>query len=179
MSQNIIPVYAENNVPEPYTEDEFPSFLYDLRRAEIITLGSMPFITLGTSLGYSFGKYAYHGFDSDYFSNPFAKTTESAYSADEQVGIILTSLGISLGIGITDFIVQTVKRNSKAKKIKNNDNSPIKITPISEDPDAIKISLPNEESLENKTDIPLENDSENTKIIKSTGRQLDVVVSEE
>ena len=168
---SLVPVYSENNV--------FPSFLYDLRRAEIITLGSMPFITLGTSLGYSFGKYAYHGFDSAYFSNPFAKTTESAYSADEQVGIILTSLGISLGIGITDFIVQTVKRNSKAKKIKNNNNSPIKITPISEDPDAVKISLPNEENLENKTEIPVENELENTKTIKSSGRQLNVVSSEE
>ena len=176
---SLVPVYSENNVPEPYTEDEFQSFLYDLRRAEIITLGSMPFITLGTSLGYSFGKYAYHGFDSAYFSNPFAKTTESAYSADEQVGIILTSLGISLGIGITDFIVQTVKRNSKAKKIKNNNNSPIKITPISEDPDAVKISLPNEENLENKTEIPVENELENTKTIKSSGRQLNVVSSEE
>ena len=176
---SLVPVYSENNVPEPYTEDEFPSFLYDLRRAEIITLGSMPFITLGTSLGYSFGKYAYHGFDSAYFSNPFAKTTESAYSADEQVGIILTSLGISLGIGITDFIVQTVKRNSKAKKIKNNNNSPIKITPISEDPDAVKISLSNEENLENKTEIPVENELENTKTIKSSGRQLNVVSSEE
>ena len=71
--QSNIPVYSQNHTPELYTEDEFPAFMYDLRRAEIITLGSMPFITLGTSLGYSFGKYAYHGFDANYFSNPFAK----------------------------------------------------------------------------------------------------------
>jgi hypothetical protein len=43
----------------------------------------------------------------------------------------------------------------------------------------VKISLPNEENLENKTEIPVENELENTKTIKSSGRQLNVVSSEE
>lgn len=186
--QSNIPVYSQNHTPEPYTEDEFPAFMYDLRRAEIITLGSMPFITLGTSLGYSFGKYAYHGFDANYFSNPFAKTEEAMYSPDEQVGIILTSLGISLGIGITDFIVQSIKRNEKQKKLKNNNNSPIKITPISEDPDAVKVTLPNQAELneiENKIEddnLIIENQQEDVieqKSVKNQKRLIDVVSEEE
>ena len=43
----------------------------------------------------------------------------------------------------------------------------------------MKIALPNEELLKNKTEIPLENDLENTKTIKSSGRQLNVVSPEE
>lgn len=182
--QSNIPVYSQNHTPEPYTEDEFPAFMYDLRRAEIITLGAMPFITLGTSLGYSFGKYAYHGFDSNYFSNPFAKTEENMYTPDEQVGIILTSLGISLGIGITDLIVQSIKRSSKQKKIKNDNNSPIKITSISEDPDAVKVVLPNQKEINDFLDdnLIIENQEEDIikeKNVKNQKRQIDVVSVEE
>ena len=38
--------------PAPYEKEEFPDFLHDLRRFEIITLGSLPFVTLDTSLAY-------------------------------------------------------------------------------------------------------------------------------
>lgn len=134
------PVFSET--PEPYQKDEFPGILHDIRRAEIITLGSMPFITFSATLGYSFGKYASHNFDSSYFVNPFSSTDENSFSTDEQIGILLTSLGISAGIGLTDFIVHTIKRNNRQKKLKKQKNTEIQITPIREDPDAIKINPP-------------------------------------
>ena len=124
---------AESKTPEPYSDNEFPGFLHDLRRAEIITLGAMPFITFNATLGYSLGKFAFNNFDSQYFVNPFAQSSDSSFSTDEQIGIILTSLGISLCIGITDFIVNSVKRSNAKKKI-NNPNNPIK-----NDPDAIQL----------------------------------------
>lgn len=138
-SQNLI--FSESKTPEPYAEDEFPGFLDDLRRAEVITLGAMPFVTFNATLGYSFGKFAFNNFDPSYFVNPFAQSSESSFSTDEQIGLILTSLGISLCIGITDLIVNSVKRNN-AKKIKTNDKSPIKINPIENDENAIKIQQP-------------------------------------
>lgn len=128
---------------EPYSHDEFPEVLHDIRRAEIITLGAMPFITFNVTLGYSFGKYACHGFDYDYFVNPFSTTDNSAFSTDEQIGIILTSLGISAGIGITDFIVHTVKRSKQQKKLKKQ-KTDVHITPVQEDADAVKIEPPGE-----------------------------------
>ena len=129
---------AESKTPEPYSDNEFPGFLHDLRRAEIITLGAMPFITFNATLGYSLGKFAFNNFDSQYFVNPFAQSSDSSFSTDEQIGIILTSLGISLCIGITDFIVNSVKRSNAKKKI-NNPNNPVKINPIKNDPDATKL----------------------------------------
>ncbi len=134
---------ADSKTPEPYKDEEFPGFLHDLRRAEIITLGAMPFITFNATLGYSFGKFAYHGFDSSYFVNPFAQSSDSSFSTEEQVGIILGSLGVSLCIGITDLIVNSVKRNN-AKKKKLDQNAPIKINPIENDENAVKIDLPPE-----------------------------------
>ena len=129
---------AASKTPEPYSDNEFPGFLHDLRRAEIITLGAMPFITFNATLGYSLSKFAFNNFDLQYFVNPFAQSSDSSFSTDEQIGIILTSLGISLCIGITDFIVNSVKRSNAKKKI-NNPNNPVKINPIKNDPDAIKL----------------------------------------
>lgn len=133
----ITSIYSET--PEPYTYEEFPGVLHDLRRAEIITLGAMPFITFNVSLGYSFGNYAAHNFDSKYFINPFAQDSDSSYSKDEQIGIILTSVGICAGIGITDFIVHSVKRNKQTRKLKKNKNKDIIISPVKTDPEATKI----------------------------------------
>lgn len=177
------PVFSET--PEPYQKDEFPGILHDIRRAEIITLGSMPFITFSATLGYSFGKYASHNFDSSYFVNPFSSTDENSFSTDEQIGILLTSLGISAGIGLTDFIVHTIKRNNRQKKLKKQKNTEIQITPIREDPDAIKINPPNDiESTQPEERLPEpeaitepEPSAESRKNIKK-GKKLNVVTEE-
>ena len=129
---------AASKTPEPYSDNEFPGFFFFFCRAEIITLGAMPFITFNATFGYSLGKFAFNNFDSQYFVNPFAQSSDSSFSTDEQIGIILTSLGISLCIGITDFIVNSVKRSNAKKKI-NNPNNPVKINPIKNDPDAIQL----------------------------------------
>lgn len=177
------PVFSET--PEPYQKDEFPGILHDIRRAEIITLGSMPFITFSATLGYSFGKYASHNFDSSYFVNPFSSTDENSFSTDEQIGILLTSLGISAGIGLTDFIVHTIKRNNRQKKLKKQKNTEIQITPIREDPDAIKINPPKDiESTQTEEGFPEpeaitepEPSAESRKNIKK-GKKLNVVTEE-
>lgn len=177
------PVFSET--PEPYQKDEFPGILHDIRRAEIITLGSMPFITFSATLGYSFGKYASHNFDSSYFVNPFSSTDENSFSTDEQIGILLTSLGISAGIGLTDFIVHTIKRNNRQRKLKKQKNPEIQITPIKEDPDAIKITPPNDiESTQPEEGLPEpeaitepEPSAESRKNIKK-GKKLNVVTEE-
>ena len=132
-----------STTPEPYKKEEFPGFLHDLRRAEIITLGAMPFVTFNLTFGYSFANYAMHGFDSSYFVNPFANSSdENAFSSDEQIAIIVASVCISAGIGLTDFIVHSAKRNNQMRKLKSQKNGPIEISPIEDDPEAVKISRP-------------------------------------
>lgn len=139
-------LYADgttNTTPEPYKDDEFPQFMKDARRAEIITLGAMPFVTLNTTLGYSFVRYSQHDFLSDYIPNPFAKTSDSnGFTENEQKTILLTSIGISMGIGLTDFIVNIIRRNNFAKQKNLKENSgPILIKPVEQDKDAVKIQI--------------------------------------
>ena len=54
----------------------------------------------------------------------------------------MTSIGISAGIGITDFIVHSVKRNKQYRKLKKTKNKNITVSPIETDPDATKIGNP-------------------------------------
>ena len=134
--------------PAPYEKEEFPDFLHDLRRFEIITLGSLPFVTLDTSLAYSAVRYARHDFDSAYTPS---LANAASFDSDEQIGIILTSLSITVGIGLSDYIIHLIKRTSKNRKKKMNDNKAVNIIPIEEDEDAMRISIP-----EAQTEIEVE-----------------------
>lgn len=132
------PIFSEDTTPKPYEEDEFPQTLKDIRRFEIITLGALPFVTLDTTIVYSNFRYAQNDFDSAYKPDIFSS---SSFTQDEQKGIILTSLGICVGIGLSDLIVQLIKRSSKKRKQEINYDD-IAVVPIAEDEDASVIPLP-------------------------------------
>ena len=138
---------AKDTTPVPYTDDEFPQFMKDLRRAEIVSFGALPFVTLTSTIVYSSARYAQHGFDSAYFPNPFAKASASnGYSTAEQAGILLTSAGISVGIGLTDLLVSVIRRKAAKKKLERKEKAPIVVTPIAEDEDAVRIDMPPREA---------------------------------
>lgn len=109
---------ADSKTPEPYNKEEMPQTLQDLRRFEIITLGAMPFVMLDTTLGYSI----YHTVKKDlndeekkieFKPTPFVGSLKFAdddtkKKAQEQIFFI--SLGVSLGIGVTDLAYRHIKR---------------------------------------------------------------------
>lgn len=129
---------SSSTTPEPYRENEFPQFLKDARRFEIITLGALPFVSIQTTLGYSTIQYFKHDCEGAYFPNPFAA---ASYSQEEQIGILLTSLGICVGIGLTDLIIQIIKRNN-VKRRSSIQNSDIIITPVVDDRPKMPIPPP-------------------------------------
>lgn len=132
-----IPVFSEDTTPLEYDSSSMPQGLKDLRRFEIITLGSLPFVTLDAGIVYSGIRWANNGFDSAYSPNPFATST---YSTEEQIGILLTSIGISISIGLTDYIINLVKRSNKKNREKLLNQSII-ITPLSQDDTATPINI--------------------------------------
>ena len=71
----------------------------------------MPFVTLDTMLVYSGIKY----FETNKFISPFANAADGGYTKEEQKKLLLTSLGISVGIAVTDLIVQIVKHLENPK----------------------------------------------------------------
>lgn len=128
-----------DTTPEPYNTEEFPQALKDLRRFEIITLGAMPFVMLDVEIGYAAYLSAKNNFDTTYLSGIFGS---NSYSEEEQKKIILTSLGISAGIGLVDFTINKIKSSVKSKKNKGKFTGNITVTPLDQDPDATKIYIP-------------------------------------
>ena len=101
---------------EPYDKVEFPQFLLDMRRAEIVTFGSYPFTTMAVGAGFSLFKYFSSGMDSKYTPNPFIKTSSANLTDAETRGIILGAAGLSLGIGIIDFFLNQIALSTEKQK---------------------------------------------------------------
>ncbi len=101
---------------EPYTKDEIPTWAKDLRRTEIVTLGSLPFVTIGVTLGYSFYRVFSNGMDFGYFINPLSSSASSSLTEDEQKGLILSSLAVSALIGLTDLTINLIQRKVEENK---------------------------------------------------------------
>ena len=129
-----IPAFAADTTPKPYDSNELPQTMKDIRRFEIITLGSMPFITLDSAIVYNGYKFATGKTEK---FNPLATAD---YSQKEMERIIITSLCISAGIGITDYVINLIKRQKIKKQLKLEDST----ISIQENPDAVRIPLPSE-----------------------------------
>jgi hypothetical protein len=127
---------AETEVHEsvPYEKDEFPIWIKDLRRAEIITFGSLPFITFSASIYYDIYRFYDHDQAAGYEPWPFKKSsTAVALSEDEQKRILLISACISVGVAIFDYSFRAIRReirNRKADKAHQLIIEPITIEPI-------------------------------------------------
>ena len=114
---------------EPYTEDSTPSWINDARRFSIISLGSIPFTMLSSTLCYSVYRYCVNGFDEQYIPNPFPTSSEaSKLNSDEQIGLLVTAASLGVIIGIADLIVIKVKESKEEKEIQKNKEETIKIT---------------------------------------------------
>jgi len=96
-------------VPDPYTEDEFPAWALDLRRAEIIFFGSLPFTFLLAFEGVEVGRYIAHNYDADYTPFPFRSGNPKEYSLEENLLIIGSAVALSLVVALIDFIIEKAK----------------------------------------------------------------------
>lgn len=151
---------------EPNTESYIPSWAKNARRTSIITLGSVPFTTLTTTLVYSMYRYIANDFNPDFFPNPFPGSSSAAkLNTDEQIGIILASVSLSVLIGLTDLIVTIVNENKEEKKVLQLEEDQNQIIVIEAKEDQNQIIVIEDEADQNH--IPIIEDEEN-KIIEGT-----------
>ncbi len=100
-----------------------PQWAKDLRRTEIITLGSLPFVTIWTTLGYSLAVLGE-------FHNPLDKSTDG-FDDTDQMNIIKISAATCLGLGLFDLGFNLVKRAAVKKNLQKNENSAVDVLPFS------------------------------------------------
>lgn len=106
------PEDEKTDAPAPYEENEFPQWAKDVRRLEIVSLGSVPFAALTVTLGY--GAYLYYSGSSDTFPNPFDR---SSFSEGEQMKMFCISLGAGAAVGLADLAVNLIKRRAEKKRL--------------------------------------------------------------
>ncbi len=107
-------VFAEDeHKPEPYTSAEFSQATLNLRRGEIVTFGSLPFTMMWAGTGYSVFRYFNHGMQSEYAPSLINKYSNANFSKKEQNAIIIGAAGVSLLIGVADFIVGQVLQGAE------------------------------------------------------------------
>ena len=103
--------FAQDHTPQPYTPEEFPSWLNDLWRAEVIFVGSFPFVLFATLEVYDTYRFVTpqgsppQTFNPSYAPWPFGSGTASPYSPQESAWLAITAVSISFIISGIDFIL--------------------------------------------------------------------------
>lgn len=91
-------------MPEEYDPEEFPLWAHDLRRYEVVAIGSYPITFFATSLIYDFSIYAANDFNPAY--------SMGSQRSGSDIGIIVGSAAcVSLLIATVDMIINISKRN--------------------------------------------------------------------
>jgi hypothetical protein len=93
----------ESKEPEPYTDEEFPLWAHNLRRFEIITLGTLPMTFLVSFVVYDIIRYASSGFDPDYAL--LGSPTPIPYTTEEKIGVVVAACSASLLIALADYLI--------------------------------------------------------------------------
>lgn len=124
---------SNTNSAEPYTPNEFPLWQKELRRTEIITFGSLPFVTFFYSIFYDTYRYFDHNKSEAYLPWPLKKQSIAVpLTEQEQKDIFFNSLKISLGFALFDYSLHLVKRhiiNSKNEKSNKSEDTVIQVIP--------------------------------------------------
>lgn len=99
----------DSTQPEEYDKSEFPDPLLKIRRFEIITVGSLPFTYLFTSIAYDYFLYVNNDFDSLYSPWPFKNPAAPPYETSDYLTILASAAVVSVSIATADFIIGLIQ----------------------------------------------------------------------
>lgn len=165
-------IFSEDHTPEPYSSDEFPNWVKDLSRLGIVTLGSIPFSLLLSTVSYDTYRFFSHDRDSAYAPLFFKSGNGVGYTEEEQRNLFFVSAGISLTAGLVDLGIQHFSRRKSHQEEMSKKKGLIELLPgggidtLPEDnPEKIKNDKDN--NTEEKADsLNTDNFSKNDKVDK-------------
>ena len=104
-----LPAQAAPPEPEPYDPAEFTPILHDLRRAEIVAVGVLPFALLFTAIVYDYAVWAGEGLDPQRV--PLIRRWDAEpFTPQEKTGIALAAVGIALAVALVDHLLGAEER---------------------------------------------------------------------
>jgi hypothetical protein len=92
-----------------------PSWLKDIRRAEIVALGSLPLTVFWTSFVIDMFRYSNHGWDRAYAPWPLKSAGAVAMDYNELRTLFGVAVGSSVAIALIDHVIVRVKRAKTQK----------------------------------------------------------------
>jgi hypothetical protein len=106
------------HTPEPYRPEEFPQWLRDLRRGEIVFFGSLPFTFFFTFEVYDTARWLASGFDADGFDPmkapwPVRSGADLQYSDAEKGWLLVSALTASLAVAVADHLIVRFSRERR------------------------------------------------------------------
>ena len=97
----------------------FPQWGKDLRRAEIITFGSFPFVYFVVNFGVDTWRMATHDWDRQYGPWPFDSAGSLDKTQDERFMTLGLAIGGSVLFALIDYAIVRYKRSAKDREIQN------------------------------------------------------------
>jgi len=96
--------------PAPYQKDEFPTWLLDLRRADIVAFGSLPFMMFFTT--FAVDSYRFYSNDWDRRYAPWPLKAPGAIEMDEnqRIASFTVAAGLSVLVAVADYFIVQHKR---------------------------------------------------------------------
>jgi hypothetical protein len=97
--------FGQDHTPQPYSPDEFQSWMKDLWRAEVIFVGSIPFTLFFALESYDLYRYFSTGMNATYAPWPFNTGNSINLTPQEEGFIIVSAIGLSLTVAVIDFMI--------------------------------------------------------------------------
>jgi ABC-type Fe3+ transport system permease subunit len=96
-------------------KEEFPQWVRDLRRADIITFGSFPFTFFLSGIIVDVFRASQHNWDSRYAPWPVNMGGSVSRTAGENIATLSIAAGGAVLVAVADHIIQRVKRERAAR----------------------------------------------------------------
>ena len=110
-------------IPEPYKKNEFPGWMQDLRRGEIILIGSFPFSMFLSYEFYDIYRYFANNLEPSYRPWPFRTYDAVPYGNEENIGIIISAVSLSLIIAGADYLLGKLVKNKESSEVNDKQKS--------------------------------------------------------
>jgi hypothetical protein len=105
---------------------QFPQWAKDLRRAEIVGFGTIPFTWLVATTFIDVSRTIAHNGDQKYWPWPLKPAGAPAMSSDEFIVSIGVAFGVSAAIAFLDYFINRSRRNKvELEQIRNPPREPI------------------------------------------------------
>lgn len=104
---------AQDRTPQPYSPDEFQSWMKDSYRAEAVLVGSFPFTLFATLEVYDTIRYVSNGFSPSFAPWPLGSGTAVSYSANETLWLVASAVSLSMVLAGIDFLIGRINASAR------------------------------------------------------------------